>query len=253
MSGSMVMASHPDPGEAKKPSPPAARPYMSFVTPIHPPPNCLSNSTKTFRRRHDGVPIGMALTPGRLLHGLWGKGIGLLSATVWMPPPKPQRSPKDGIVVLADDEEPVPSFRNEKTRTAGIVALIGAVCAGLAVTIVPIAQAYINRPPPAKANFEEVLKVLKEESERHNKEIQKSHDDVVELRSWIKGYLTAQGYVIQDPPDANAPSATNVEIESPRTTRKRLPPSQVSPPLPALRPLTRAKEIPEPVSPKAAP
>lgn len=100
------------------------------------------------------------------------------------------------------------------------------------------------------------MKALKGESERQNKEIQKLHGDVTELRSWVKGYLTAQGYGIKDPPDTNAPAGTDVVIE-PKPVKKKAtalaPSPQVKTPLPLPRPLTRAKEIPEPVVPDATP
>lgn len=156
--------------------------------------------------------------------------------------------------IVEEDEETVEAskaFRNHKGRVAAVVTLIGAVCTGLAVTVVPIATTYLNRPPAMKANTEEVLKALKEESERKDKEIRQLHDDITELRSWMKGYLTAQGMKIMDPPDSNSPGTTVVEIRPKPVLSRRsaAPRPTVETPLPVPKPLGHPGEIPEPFAP----
>ncbi len=149
-------------------------------------------------------------------------------------------------------EEASRAFRNHKGRVAAVVTLIGAVCTGLAVTVVPIVTTYLNRPPAIRANTEEVLKALKEESERKDKEIRQLHDDITELRSWMKGYLTAQGMKIIDPPNSDSPGTTVVEIRpKPLSTRANASPRPtVETPLPVPKPLGRPGEIPEPFAPQ---
>ncbi len=144
------------------------------------------------------------------------------------------------------------AFRNHKGRVAALVTLIGAVCTGLAVTVVPIVTTYLNRPPAPKSNVEEVLKALKEESERKDKEIRQIHDDMNEMRAWWKGYLTAQGMNVTDPPDTNTPGTTVVEIRpKPLMSRKNAAPRPtVETPLPVPKPLGHPGAIPEPFAPQ---
>lgn len=152
-----------------------------------------------------------------------------------------------------DVEATSKTFRNHKGRTAMIVAVIGAVCAGVASIAVPIAQSYFGRPPPAKSNLAEVVQALKEASERQDKEIRQMHEDAIEQRSWFKGFLSAQGYKVVDPPDFPSPSTQVVEITKPASGRPgSSQKTYVGTPLPSPRPLPKAKEIPTPFVPTPA-
>lgn len=128
--------------------------------------------------------------------------------------------------------------------------VVGAVGTALAGILVPLGTAWLNRPPPPEDNVEEVLKALKEESLRQDREIRRLHDDVTELRSWIAGYLRATGVRVRDPEDA-APSEP-VEVTAPlRKKRSPLEPApEVRTPMPSPRPLGTAREIPEPFVPR---
>lgn len=141
-----------------------------------------------------------------------------------------------------------PPFRGHG-RTAKLVAVIGALGAFFAAVLVPPIVAYINRPPPVKANTEEVLKALKEDSVNQAKDLKQTHEDIMELRGWLKGYLVANGVTIRDPDDPRPPPSDPVEVVHPMS--KRTNPLARSPevltPLPAPRPLTKPKEIPDPI------
>ncbi len=149
------------------------------------------------------------------------------------------------------------TFRNHKGRTAMVVAVIGAVCAGVASIVVPISQSYLSRPA-AKSNLEEVTKALKEASERQDKEIRQIHDDMLEQRAWFKGYLSANGIKVVDPPGLPSPSTQVIEITKPASSR-RIGGSAgfgsgsgqvvVGTPLPSPKPLPKTKEIPAPFVP----
>jgi len=143
------------------------------------------------------------------------------------------------------------AFRNHKGRVAAVVTLIGAVCTGLAVTVVPIVTTYMTRPAAPKSNVEEVLRALKEESERKDKEIRQLHDDITELRAWWKGFLDAQGYKTLDPPGANSPPTPVIEIRPKPLQSRRVtaPAPTVETPLPVPKPLGHPSPIPEPFAP----
>lgn len=170
-----------------------------------------------------------------------------------MPPAKTRLE----VEAEADEvEETSKTFKNHKARTAMMVTVIGAACAGIASIVVPITQTYFISRPAVKSNSEEVMKALKEASERQDKEIRQMHDDMTELRSWLKGYLAAQGVKVLDPPDQPSPSTQIVEITKPRRLGGAgfgagTPQGQVlvGTPLPNPKPLTRAKEIPVPFVP----
>lgn len=146
-----------------------------------------------------------------------------------------------------------PKAASHKQWTAAkIVFVVGAISAAMASVIVPPLVAYINRPPRPKDNTVEVLKALKEESERQSKEIQQTHEDLLELRSWLAGYLRATGVSVRDPDDPKPPSSSysTVEIISPIRGNKKNnkdPHREVITPFPSPRPLQSRKEIPDPV------
>lgn len=149
------------------------------------------------------------------------------------------------------------AFRNHKGRTAMIVAVIGAICAGVASIVVPISQSYFSRPA-AKSNIEEVTKALKEASERHDKEIRQMHDEMLEQRAWFKGYLSANNIKVVDPPGQPSPSTQIIEITKPASSKKAGASAGFGPgsgqvvvktPLPSPKPLPKTKEIPAPFMP----
>lgn len=143
------------------------------------------------------------------------------------------------------------SFKHSKARTAFLVAIIGVATTGLAAIIVPITQSYINRPA-VKPNSEEVLKALKENSEQQAKEIRQLREDFIDLRSWTKGYLMAEGFRIMDPPDSNLPPVPEVEIHPKPVHPRRTvfsPAPVVETPLPFPRELGSVRQIPYPVAP----
>ncbi len=144
------------------------------------------------------------------------------------------------------------SFKHSKARTAFLVAIIAAATTGAAAIIVPITQSYINRPSAVKPNSEEVMKALKENSEQQAKEIRQLREDFIDLRSWTKGYLMAEGFRIMDPPDSNIPPVPEVEIHPKPVHPKRTlfsPAPVVETPLPFPRALGSRKQIPYPVAP----
>lgn len=128
--------------------------------------------------------------------------------------------------------------------------VVGAVGTALAGILVPLGTAWLNRPPPPEGNVEEVLRALREETRRQDREIRRLHGDVTELRSWIAGYLRSTGVRVRDPEDA-APSEP-VEVTAP--LRKKRGPVEPAPevrtPMPAPRPLTPPGDIPEPFVPR---
>lgn len=164
--------------------------------------------------------------------------------------------PEQTKVEMEDAEVGVTSKTFRKGHTAMTVAVIGAVCAGLASIIVPISQSYFSRPPAAKSNLLEVVQALKDTSEQQAKEIRQMHDDMVEQRSWFKGYLAAQGIDVRDPPNTPSASTPVVEITKPVSRRPGGSLSGfgsgqvlVGTPLPSPKPLSKSKEIPVPFVP----
>lgn len=156
-----------------------------------------------------------------------------------------------------EDEEEIDdasrSFKHSKARTAFLVAVIGAAMTGAAAIVVPITQSYIiNRPTSVKPNTEEVLKALREKTEQQDKDIRQLREDVIELRSWTKGYLMAQGYRVTDPPDQNLPPTPIVEIHPKPVHPKRTlfsPAPVVETPLPFPRAMSSPKQVPYPIAP----
>jgi len=158
----------------------------------------------------------------------------------------PEKDEEDEI------EDASRSFKHSKARTAFVVAIIGAATTGVAAVVVPIVQSYIVNRPAVKANSEEVLKALKEQSEQQQKDIRQLREDLIDLRSWTKGYLMAQGYRVTDPPDKDLPPTPVVEIHPKPVHPKRsvfTPAPVVETPLPFPKELSPAKPIPYPVVP----
>lgn len=120
----------------------------------------------------------------------------------------------------------------------------------LAGVVVPITSAYFNRPPRPPSNSVEVQKALIEENERLDKEIRKLHEEVIELRSWLKGYVEAQGMKVQDPPNMQVPPGQQVTLTPQPKRPKRTvftPAPEVRPPLPVPGPVSRKTDIPMPI------
>lgn len=141
---------------------------------------------------------------------------------------------------------------HKRWTAAKIVFIVGALSAAIASIVVPPLVAYINRPPRPKDNTMEVLKSLKEESERQSKEIQQTHEDLLELRSWLTGYLRATGVSVRDPDDPKPPTSSRGTVEIISTIRgnkknNRDPYREVITPFPSPRPLQSRKEIPDPI------
>ncbi len=149
------------------------------------------------------------------------------------------------------------SFKHSKARTAFLVAVIGAGMTGAAAIIVPITQSYIvNRPSAVKPNTEVVLKALKDKTEQQDKDIRQLREDLIELRSWTKGYLMAQGYRVTDPPDQDLPPTPVVEIHPKPVHPKRTlfsPAPVVETPLPFPKAIASPKQVPYPIAPAPEP
>jgi hypothetical protein len=155
--------------------------------------------------------------------------------------------------VEVEEDSIFPNAAHHKRWTAAkLIIVFGALGSALAGIIVPPLVAYISRPARPKDNTMEVLKALKEESERQNKQIQQTHEDLLELRSWLAGYLRATGVNVRDPDDPKPPSSSysTVEIVSPIKGNKKNskdPHREVITPFPSPRPLQSKKEIPDPI------
>lgn len=236
--------SHPRPEEAKNPRETAAQ-SSGPRDPLREAGRDIQWSRRTWRR----TPVGVdGLRPAARRDPVWAPyllcAMGLLSVVFLMPLTEHEEEEVD---------EASRSFKHSKARTAFLVAVIGVATTGVAAIVVPITQSYINRPP-VKTNSEEVLKALKENSEQQAKELKQLREDFIDLRSWTKGYLMAEGFRIMDPPDSNLPPVPEVEIH-PRPVHPRRtafsPAPVVETPLPFPKALGSSKQIPYPIAPAA--
>jgi hypothetical protein len=164
----------------------------------------------------------------------------------------PPKTPEEAVEEREEIDEVSKSFKHSKARTAFLVAIIGSALTGVAAIVVPITQSYISRPSAVKPNTEEVLKALKDKTEQQDKDIRQLREDVIELRSWTKGYLMAQGYRVTDPPDQDLPPTPVVEIHPKPVHPKRTlfsPAPVVETPLPFPKAIASPKPVPYPISP----
>jgi hypothetical protein len=129
---------------------------------------------------------------------------------------------------------------------AAVIAAIGTAATALTV---PLVNGWVEtRKAEAEAkkldNLPQVLAALKEDAERQERNAQQLREDVVELRSWIAGYVRANGTQIRDP-DPGLPPYPPIEVT--RRLKKPSPPLEVQTPLPAPRALQTPETIPDPV------
>ena len=141
--------------------------------------------------------------------------------------------------------------RHKRWTAAKLIIVFGALGSALGGVVVPPLVAYISRTPRPKDNTVEVLKALKEERESQSKQIQQTHEDLLELRGWLAGYLRATGVTVRDPDDPKPPTSSysNVEIISPikGSSKNKDVHREVITPFPSPRPVQSRKEIPDPI------
>lgn len=143
-----------------------------------------------------------------------------------------------------------PRSLRPSSKSLSVAAVVAAIGTATAAIVVPLVNGWVEtRKAEAEAkkldNLPQVLAALKEDAIRQERNTQQLRDDVVELRTWIAGYVRANGTQIRDPDDPGIPPYAPIEVT--RRTKKPSPPLEVQTPLPAPKSLEAPASIPDPV------